>query len=153
MAKRVGKEPNPNKPIVYLPGVFDLFHRGHLEFIRKGRKVAEEKGLELVVGVQDDQSVNDQKGKNPICTVENRMEIVSEIKGVSRVLKYSNTYQAALLQNENVKVFIVSEDYGTKDIDQKDTLDAAKSLKIELVRVPYYQGISSSFLREHFPCE
>lgn len=153
MGKRMAKEPSSSKPIVYLPGVFDLFHRGHLEFIRRGREFSEKLGMDLVIGVQDDGSVNEQKGRNPICSLENRMEILKEIKGVSRVLSYKNTYQAPLLQNENVKVFVVSEEYGLKDLDQKDTLEAAKAMKIEVIRVPYYQGISSSFLREHFPCE
>lgn len=44
------KEPKPTDRIVYVDGVFDLFHAGHAEVFRK----AKEMGDFLLVGIHDD---------------------------------------------------------------------------------------------------
>lgn len=46
-----GREPAPGDKVVYVDGTFDLFHTGHIEFLRR----AKEQGDYLFVGVHDDQ--------------------------------------------------------------------------------------------------
>jgi ethanolamine-phosphate cytidylyltransferase len=46
-----GREPKENDRIVYVDGTFDLFHTGHIEFLKR----AKELGDYLLVGVHDDQ--------------------------------------------------------------------------------------------------
>jgi ethanolamine-phosphate cytidylyltransferase len=46
-----GREPEPGDRVVYVDGTFDLFHVGHIEFLRRARTL----GDYLLVGIHDDQ--------------------------------------------------------------------------------------------------
>lgn len=46
-----GREPKETDKVVYVDGTFDLFHIGHIEFLRR----AKELGDFLIVGIHDDQ--------------------------------------------------------------------------------------------------
>jgi ethanolamine-phosphate cytidylyltransferase len=61
--------------VIYVDGGFDLFHVGHVEFLRK----AKEMGTFLIVGIHDDMTVNSIKGSNyPIMTLNERaLEVMS----------------------------------------------------------------------------
>lgn len=53
-------EPSENAKIVYVDGAFDLFHQGHIEFL----KAAREFGDYLIVGVHNDDLVNKHRRHN-----------------------------------------------------------------------------------------
>jgi ethanolamine-phosphate cytidylyltransferase len=54
----------------YVDGGFDLFHVGHIEFLRK----AKELGDYLIVGIHSDYDINQHKGANhPIMTLQERV--------------------------------------------------------------------------------
>lgn len=46
-----GREPAPTDKVVYVDGTFDLFHTGHIEFLKRAKAL----GDYLLVGVHDDQ--------------------------------------------------------------------------------------------------
>ena len=62
----------------YVPGVFDLFHIGHLNLIRRAKEQSEY----LLAGVLSDELVEHFKGKRPYIPFEERIEIVGAIQGV-----------------------------------------------------------------------
>ncbi|OTF75460.1 ethanolamine-phosphate cytidylyltransferase-like protein, partial [Euroglyphus maynei] len=53
-----GKDPNPNDKIIYVDGSFDLFHVGHLDFLKEARS----NGDFLIVGLHSDTVVNRTQG-------------------------------------------------------------------------------------------
>lgn len=55
--------------VVYIDGVFDLFHIGHIEFLKKGKEF----GTYLIVGVHDDQTAEKYRGKAPIMNIHERI--------------------------------------------------------------------------------
>ena len=76
-------KPKPGDKVVYIDGTFDLFHIGHLETIKK----AKELGNYLIVGIHDDQTVNEHKGSNfPIMSLHDRVMCVLSMKYVDEVV-------------------------------------------------------------------
>ena len=66
---------------VYMDGVFDLFHRGHIEAIKK----CLEFGDELVIGVVSDKDCASYK-RQPVINEIDRLEILKNIKGVKEII-------------------------------------------------------------------
>eukprot|EP00744_Colponema_vietnamica_P004284 GILI01006429.1.p1 GENE.GILI01006429.1~~GILI01006429.1.p1 ORF type:complete len:456 (+),score=118.35 GILI01006429.1:45-1412(+) len=78
-----GKAPQPTDRIVYIDGAFDLFHIGHADTLKK----AKELGDFLIVGVHDDESVNEHKGSNyPVMNLHERVLNVLACKYVDEVI-------------------------------------------------------------------
>lgn len=71
---------------VYIDGVFDLFHRGHLESLIKAKNVlGDPDNTYLIVGIVSDSDCASYKRK-PIINEEDRVEIIKNIKHVEQVI-------------------------------------------------------------------
>eukprot|EP01117_Protostelium_nocturnum_P000886 TRINITY_DN11224_c0_g1_i1.p1 TRINITY_DN11224_c0_g1~~TRINITY_DN11224_c0_g1_i1.p1 ORF type:complete len:376 (+),score=122.75 TRINITY_DN11224_c0_g1_i1:91-1218(+) len=131
-----GREPNPEDKVVYIDGIFDLFHIGHIETLKK----AKEMGDYLLVGVYDDKVANQLKGSNyPIMNLHERTLSVLSCKYVDEVIigaPFSLTKEM-IKGRIHVVVHGTSEDArsGTNK-PSEDPYQAAKELGI-------YQTISS----------
>ena len=66
---------------VYMDGVFDLFHRGHLEAIKK----CKEFGDFIIIGVISDKDCESYK-RRPIVNEVDRVEIIKNLKDVDEVI-------------------------------------------------------------------
>lgn len=62
--------------IGYTTGVFDLFHIGHLNILRRAKEQCDY----LIVGVSTDEVVQEYKHKTPIIPYSERATIVEAIK-------------------------------------------------------------------------
>lgn len=67
-----------------MDGVFDMFHRGHLEAIKKTRNEAGING-KVIIGVVSDKDANSYK-RVPIINELDRVEIIKNIKDVDEVI-------------------------------------------------------------------
>lgn len=77
------KEPKEGEKVVYVNGAFDLFHIGHIEFLKR----AKSQGDYLLVGVLDDDTVNRVKGSNfPIMNLHERVLSVLQCRFVDEVI-------------------------------------------------------------------
>ncbi|CAG8545073.1 920_t:CDS:2 [Paraglomus occultum] len=128
-----GREPKPTDKVVYVDGTFDLFHLGHIEFLKRARAL----GDYLLVGVHDDQVVNAIKGVNyPLMNLHERVLSVLACRYVDEVIigaPYSVTedvlskvYKVDIVAHGNTSTF--------PDLDGKDPyeLPKKKGLYIEL---------------------
>jgi cytidyltransferase-like protein len=71
---------------VYIDGIFDLFHRGHLESLIKAKNVFNDpQNTFLIVGVISDEDATGYK-RCPIINEEDRIEIINSVKYVDQVL-------------------------------------------------------------------
>ena len=68
--------------IGYTTGVYDMFHIGHLNILRRAKDQCEY----LIVGVSTDELVQKTKNKTPVVPFRDRCEIVRSIKYVDRVV-------------------------------------------------------------------
>ena len=66
---------------VYADMVADLFHAGHVEFLRRAREL----GDELVVGIHSDETVAGYK-RAPVMTMAERVRVVAACRHVDEVV-------------------------------------------------------------------
>ncbi|KAL4476418.1 hypothetical protein ABPG74_010151 [Tetrahymena malaccensis] len=77
------REPKEGDKIVYIDGSFDMLHIGHIETLKK----AKELGDYLIVGLHDDETVQEKKGSNyPVLTLQERVLNVLAMKYVDEVI-------------------------------------------------------------------
>ncbi|KAJ6808290.1 putative ethanolamine-phosphate cytidylyltransferase [Iris pallida] len=77
-----GKGPGPNARVVYIDGVFDLFHAGHVEILRSAKQL----GDFLLVGIHSDQTVSHHRGSHPIMHLHERSLSVLACRYVDEVI-------------------------------------------------------------------
>lgn len=128
--------------IGYTTGVFDLFHIGHLNILKKAKEQCDF----LIVGVTVDELVA-YKGKKAFIPFEERMAIVQAIKYVDlAVPQMSMDKLEAWEKYKFNKMFVGSDWQGTDVWNHWETVFAARD--VEIVYFPYTQKTSSTQLRE-----
>lgn len=68
---------------IYIDGVFDLFHRGHLEALKSAKNLYNDSYL--IVGIVSDKDAESYKRK-PIINEVDRVEIIKNLKMVDDVI-------------------------------------------------------------------
>lgn len=132
-------ESNSKLKIGYLTGSFDLFHVGHLNLLRRAKEYCDY----LIVGVHTDGS---HKGKELFIPLEQRMEIVGNIKYVDKVVECSQSDLDAYDEIKYDYLFVGSDYKGTARFAHYE--EVLTPLGVEIVYFPYTQGTSSTQLRE-----
>ena len=127
----------------YTTGVFDLFHVGHLNILKKAKEYCEE----LVVGVSTDELVWNYKNKVPVIPYEERVAIVSAIKYVDKVVPQPNKDKMSAWNKYHFKKMFVGSDWQGTSVWQKFE-EQFSEVGVEIVYLPHTEGISSTILRE-----
>ena len=70
--------------IGYTSGVFDMFHIGHLNILKRAKELCDF----LIVGVSTDELVREYKHKSPIISYDNRKAIVEACKYVDKAFYF-----------------------------------------------------------------
>jgi glycerol-3-phosphate cytidylyltransferase len=92
-------------------GTYDLLHVGHIRLLSRAREL----GDRLVVGVSSDQLNFSKKNKYPEFSQQERMEIISMIKGVDQVfLEESLELKASYLKEYAADVLVMGDDWSGK---------------------------------------
>jgi FAD synthetase len=78
----VKREQHSHNQVVLVGGCFDVFHYGHLTFLRAAKKL----GDYLVVALESDESIRTYKKRNPFHGVQQRAEILASLDFVNEVL-------------------------------------------------------------------
>lgn len=128
---------------VYTTGVFDLLHPGHISTLRR----AAEFGDELVVGVQEDDSVYAQKGQRPAMTHTDRVQVLSSLPFVSSCVTYSNTDQREMLDTVKPDVMVQTSEWAGQT-DRSPILDLLKERGIRFEELAIDKTISSTEIKK-----
>ena len=136
-------ESNEYKRIrVYMSGVWDLFHVGHLNAIRAGKSL----GDELVVGVNSDELVMRYKKRLPVIPYEQRAEIISALKYVDRVVKQDEIFELSLVKEINPDILIIEDTWRGKYVEGLEW--AKNQAGKRIIYLPRTQGISTYDIKE-----
>jgi glycerol-3-phosphate cytidylyltransferase len=134
---------NKNYKIGYTTGVFDMFHIGHLNILKKAKEQCEY----LIVGVTTDALCYARKNKMPIICEADRVEIVSSIKYVDKVVLQNDMDKLKAVQEHKIDAVFVGSDWkGTPSWENYEKQFA--TLNCEVVYLDHTDGISSTILRE-----
>lgn len=134
---------NKNIKVGYTTGVFDMFHIGHLNLLKRAREQCDY----LIVGVSTDELVNEYKNKDTIIPFEERMEIIKSIKYVDKVVAQTNMNKLEAYTEFNFNIVFVGSDWKNTDKWNEYEKQFAKN-DIKVVYLPYTTHISSSKLRK-----
>ena len=129
----------PHYKIGYTNGVFDLFHIGHLEFLKKAKEHCDY----LIVAVCEDNLVFQHKGKYPIIPVNQRMQLLDGIKYVDQVVIQKTTDRIEEWNKYHFNVIFHGIDGKKWDI-QHGYYDALKKIGVESIYFDRPAGISTT---------
>lgn len=127
----------------YTTGVFDLLHVGHVRLLQRARQHCDH----LIVGVASDALSLARKGKRPVQGQNERIEIVSALKCVDRVVLQDRFDNRADWVNYRYHRLFKGDDW--KDHPDWVALQHTMApLGVEIVFLPYTPDISSTRMRE-----
>jgi glycerol-3-phosphate cytidylyltransferase len=126
----------------YAPGVFDLFHVGHLNILRRAREQCDR----LVAGVCGDDLVVRLKGRPPVVPLSERLEIVRGIRYVDEIYVATVNDKLEIWKDVGFDVIFKGDDWLGTDVWKNLETEFAK-VGVEVVYFPYTAHTSSTLLR------
>ena len=100
------------KVIGYTSGVYDLFHIGHLNLLKKAKAQCDY----LIVSVSTDELVQEYKNRKPIINLKDRMAIVEAIKYVDKVVPQINRNKMEAFHKFKFDKIFVGSDWKDSDL-------------------------------------
>lgn len=129
--------------IGYTSGVYDMFHIGHLNILKKAKEQCEY----LIVGVTTDTLCLQRKNKTPIICEADRVSIVEAIRYVDKVILQESMDKLSVVKKYHIDAVFVGSDWkGSSAWNQYEKDFAKEGCKVEYLN--HTDGISSSILRE-----
>lgn len=128
--------------IGYAPGVYDLFHIGHLNILRNARAHCDF----LIAGVVSDDLCRLAKGKSPVVPLVERLEIVAGIKFVDRAIAEHLPEKLDTWREVGFTAIFKGDDWRGTPKGDKLERDFA-GVGVEVIYLPYTVHTSSSLLR------
>ena len=128
--------------IVFTNGVFDLLHRGHVEYLEEARLL----GDRLVVGVNADASVQRLKGpKRPIVPEAERAEMLAALECVDGVAIFGEDTPERIIREVAPLVLAKGGDWA---LDQIVGREFVESLGGRVARIRVREGWSTTHIIE-----
>lgn len=132
--------------ILYTGGTFDLFHYGHMNFLKKCKSISEK----VVVSLNTDDFIKNYKGKSPIMTYREREQTLRYSGLVDDIIpNIGGEDSKPAILTVNPDIIAIGDDWCKRNYyDQMNfTQDWLDSNNIVLVYIPYTDGVSSSELK------
>lgn len=130
-----------NRVVGYVPGVFDMFHVGHLNILRHARSNCDY----LIAGVVSDEKAVSVKGQGPVIPLSERLEIVSSCRFVDEAVAEQTTKLNMWRDLQFHRIFKGDDWRGTPKGQELE--DSFRPVGVEVVYFPYTAHTSSTILR------
>lgn len=126
------------KKIVFTNGVFDIIHRGHVEYLTEAKSL----GDILIVGLNSDSSVKMIKGdKRPIVSQENRAYVLVNLKPVDYVIIFDEDTPYNTIKKVLPDILVKGADWAEDKIVGSDIV---KDNGGEIKRIKFVENNSST---------
>lgn len=133
----------PRGIVGYVPGVFDMFHVGHLNILRHAREHCDH----LIAGVVSDENAFRVKGKMPVIPLVERLDVVGHCRLVDEVVAEDQPSKMDMWRRLNFDVIFKGDDWrGTPKGDELESM--FREVGVEVVYFPYTVHTSSTLLRQ-----
>ncbi len=129
--------------IGYAPGVYDLFHVGHLNILSRARSLCDH----LVAGVVSDELAQQAKGRAPVIPLAERLEIVRSVRHVDEAVAEVLPRKLDTWRQVGFDVIFKGDDWKGTAKGEALERDFA-SVGVEVVYLPYTVHTSSTILRK-----
>ncbi len=126
--------------VVFTNGVFDILHRGHVEYLLAARAL----GDVLVIGLNTDDSVRRLKGpERPLNPQEDRAFVLASLACVDAVTLFDEDTPRLLIAALLPDVLVKGGDYRPEEVVGRTEVEAAGG---RLVLIPFVEGHSTTGL-------
>lgn len=129
--------------IGYTTGVFDMFHVGHLNILKRAKEQCDY----LIVGVSTDENVLNYKKKKPIIPFSERVEIVKAIRYVDEVVPQASMDKFAAWKELKFNALFHGSDWKDSEMYRKLIVQFSE-VGVDVVFLPHTDGISSTLLSD-----
>lgn len=132
--------------VVYTGGTFDLFHRGHVNFLRQCKKIGK-----VVVSLNTDDFVAQYKGKPPVMTFDERRDVLLTCKYVDDVVaNIGGKDSKPAILSVKPDFIAIADDWAKKDYyaQMSFTQEWLDQNNITLLYIPYTRGVSTTEIKE-----
>lgn len=132
---------------VYTGGTFDLFHKGHVNFLRQCKEI----GDHVTVSLNTDEFIYRYKGEYPIISYEERKEVLLSCRYVDRVIPNTKGEDSKpTILDVNPKFIVIGSDWAKKDYykQMNFTQQWLDDNGYVLIYIPYTDSISTSLIKE-----
>ena len=131
------------RPLVFTNGVFDVLHRGHVNYLAQARLL----GAALLVGVNSDASAR-RLGKGPERPLNNEADracVLAALQAIDFVMVFDEPTPCELIERVRPDVYVKGGDY---DIESLREAALVRSWGGRAVAIPFVDGYSTSRLVE-----
>ena len=124
--------------IVYIDGIWDLYHYGHVNFIKR----CKDYGDKLVVGVVSDEDCTNIKRK-PVLNMEERVKVLESCKYVDQIIAPCpcNGITKEFIESNKIDMILHADDYSEDMV--KKYYSVPRELGI-FKMIPYTKTISTT---------
>lgn len=131
--------------IIYTGGTFDLFHAGHVNFLAQCSRLGD-----VIVALNTDEFIEEYKGAKPVCSFDERMQVLLGCKYVSDVIPNDGGADSkSTILFVGPDIIAIGTDWARKDYyaQMGFTQDWLDQQQISLMYIPYTENISTTDLK------
>ncbi len=130
---------------IYTGGTFDLFHLGHVEFLKRCAELGQ-----VVVSLNTDEFIEAYKGKPPVMNYKERLHVLAACRYVDRVIPNTGGADSKpAIKSVMPDLVVIGTDWLRKDYLKQMNFDVdwLEANGIGLAYIPYTAGVSSTEIK------
>ena len=143
--KWVAQERQAGRRIAVTNGVFDLLHRGHVEYLNQAAQEADS----LVVALNSDRSVHQLKGpERPVVNEHDRAYLLAGLECVAAVVVFDDVRATEIFRVLKPEVYVKGGDYTEESLDREEYA-VLKAAGAQFRFIPFIPGRSTTSVIRH----